>query len=167
MPKAWPSGISIAMVDSEEVWKPHVTVAAIIEKEQRFLLVRERVDGREVLNQPAGHLDPNETLEQAVIRETLEETSYPFQPRQLTGIYRYVPDPSNQQQSYLRFAFSGEVGECLHQPLDRDIIRAEWMTLDEVKQSQDIHRSPMTLECILDYLQKPAYPLHIFSPSFL
>lgn len=147
-----------------EVWKPHATVAAICERDNQFLLVTEKVDGQIVLNQPAGHLDPGETLEQAVIRETREETSYTFTPQNLVGVYRYQPGQSDI--TYLRFAFSGEVGEKLNSPLDTDIISAQWMSLDEIRQNHATHRSPMVLQCILDYLQKPSYPLQVFSSEF-
>jgi ADP-ribose pyrophosphatase YjhB (NUDIX family) len=150
---------------SSTIWKPHVTVAAIAERDGRFLMVRESIEGREVFNQPAGHVEPNETIEQAVVRETLEETSYPFTPQQLCGIYRYIPDPTSNR-TYLRFSISGETGENLNQALDSGIISAEWMTLDEIRQSQDSHRSPMVLQCVLDYLEKPSYPLQVFSSSF-
>ena len=153
------------MEDSSEIWKPHATVAAIVERNGRFLLVRELIEGREMFNQPAGHIEPNESIEQAVIRETLEETSYPFTPQKLCGIYRYIPDPSSKL-TYLRFSISGIVGDNLNKPLDTGIISAEWMTLDEIRQSQHSHRSPMVLQCVLDYLEKPSYPLQVFSSSF-
>ncbi len=153
------------MDDSAEIWKPHVTVAAIAERDGRFLMVRESIEGREMFNQPAGHVEPNETIEQAVIRETLEETSYPFKPKQLCGIYRFIPDYSSNL-TYLRFSFSGIVGDNLNKPLDTGIISAEWMTLDQIRQSQESHRSPMVLQCVLDYLEKPSYPLQVFSSSF-
>jgi ADP-ribose pyrophosphatase YjhB (NUDIX family) len=147
-----------------EVWKPHVTVAAICEHENRFLLVKERVNGQIVLNQPAGHLEPGETLEQAVIRETLEETAYSFSPSNLVGIYRYQPEQT--QATYLRFAYGGKLGEKHNQPLDTDIIETQWMSLDEIKQNAEMHRCPMVLQCILDYLHKPSYPLQVFSSEF-
>ena len=158
------------MTSASEIWKPHATVAAICEKQGRFLLVKEEINGDEVFNQPAGHVEPGESIEQAVIRETLEETSYEFSPTGLCGIYRYIPDSgpeADANRTYLRFSFSGTVGECLNKPLDDGIISAEWMTLEEIKQSQSRHRSPMVLQCILDYIEKPAYPLQIFSPDFL
>ena len=158
------------MSNTAEIWKPHATVAAICEKDGRFLLVKENIQGQKVLNQPAGHLDPGESLEQAVIRETLEETSYLFTPTGLCGIYRFVPESgpeAHSNRTYLRFSFAGIVGECLNLPLDDGIISAVWMTLDEIKQSQSQHRSPMVLQCVLDYLEKPTYPLQLFSPDFL
>lgn len=165
MHRAWHSGTSTVSSD-DDIWKPHVTVAAICERDGRFLLVREEVDGQVVLNQPAGHLDPGESLEQAVIRETLEETAYDFKPQRLTGIYRYVPDASSLQ-SFLRFAFSGTIGQCHEWPLDEGIIAAEWMSLEEIEKNKHLLRTPMVMQCILDYLQKPAYPLQVFSPDFL
>lgn len=165
MRRDWHSGISIVSSD-DDIWKPHVTVAAICERDGRFLLVREEVDGQIVLNQPAGHLDPDESLEQAVIRETLEETAYDFTPQQLTGIYRYAPDATSPQ-CFLRFAFSGLTGQRRDLTLDKGIIAAEWMSLEEIEQNQHLLRTPMVMQCILDYLQKPAYPLQIFSPEFL
>ncbi|MGD8841742.1 MAG: NUDIX domain-containing protein, partial [Gammaproteobacteria bacterium] len=102
---------------AESVWKPRATVAALCERDGKYLLVREEVDGKLVYNQPAGHLDPNETLVQAVIRETLEETRYLFRPTALQGIYRYQPHPENPD-TYLRFLFRGEVTEKTAGPLD-------------------------------------------------
>jgi 8-oxo-dGTP pyrophosphatase MutT (NUDIX family) len=92
----------------ETMWKPHTTVAAICEKEGLFLLVEEEVDNQIVYNQPAGHLEPGESLVEAVIRETLEETRYCFTPTALQGIYRY-PLPGDSGQTYIRFLFRGAV----------------------------------------------------------
>src|SRR4051812_49242588 len=96
-----------------DVWKPSVTVAAVIEREGRFLLVEEETSDGIRFNQPAGHLDPNETLEQAVTRETLEEAAYDFIPTALIGMYmaRYLSSRTKQEVTYLRFAFSGELGQ--------------------------------------------------------
>ena len=151
---------------TEPVWKPHVTVAALARRGGRFLLVREEVNGRVVLNQPAGHLDPGESFEQAVIRETLEETAHPFTPTGLLGIYRFVPD-EGVTETHIRLAFVGEAGERQDLPLDTGIIEPVWMTLDEIEASRDQHRGPMVLQCVLDSIRKPAYPLEIFSPDFL
>jgi len=151
----------------DNVWKPHVTVAAICQHEERFLLIKEIVHGKEVINQPAGHLDPGESLEQAVIRETLEETAYDFLPERLCGIYRGVPAGCSNEKTIIRFSFSGKIGDKHKQPLDKGIISTLWMNLDEIKQTQSIHRSPLVLQCVLDYLQKPSYPLQVFSSDFL
>jgi 8-oxo-dGTP pyrophosphatase MutT (NUDIX family) len=152
------------MIDAS-AWKPHVTVAAICEHEGRFLLVREVVGGKQVLNQPAGHLDPGESLEQAVMRETLEETAYDFTPERLCGVYRSIPS-QGEDQTIIRFCFSGRVGKQHDRALDTGIIRAEWLTLDELKQTQSEHRSEMVLQTVLDYLQKPSYPLDVFVAPF-
>ncbi len=152
------------MIDAS-AWKPHVTVAAICQQDDKFLMVREVVNGREVLNQPAGHLDPGESLEQAVIRETLEETAYDFTPRQLCGIYRSIPS-QGEEQSIIRFCFSGDVGDHHDCELDTGIIAAEWLTLQQLQQTKEQHRSELVLQTVLDYLHKPAYPLDIFVAPF-
>ena len=153
------------LIMDEVIWKPHTTVAALCEREGKFLLVKEEVNGLVVLNQPAGHLNPDETLLDAVIRETLEETQYEFNPTGLQGIYRYTPEELTDT-SYIRFLFCGDVGMQLNGPLDQGIISAEWMSYDEIASCQDQHRSPLVLQCIDDYLSKPSYPLELFSHSF-
>ena len=150
---------------TESVWKPHTTVAALCERDGRYLLVRERVGGEIVFNQPAGHLEPDESLLDAVVRETLEETRYPFIPQALQGIYRFNP-PQNPGQTFLRFLFRGEVGEALAGELDDGIIAAEWMTYDEVRACRAQHRTPMVLRCIDDARSRPGYPLEIISDEF-
>ena len=146
----------------EEVWKPHVTVAAMIEKEERFLLVREQVADEIVFNQPAGHLEAGESLVDAVIRETLEETRYQFKPDGLVSIYRFAPDDA-KQKTYLRFLFRGSVGEHDNLPLDADILGCEWMTFDEIVACQNQHRTPIVLQGVIDYLEKPGFPLDVLS----
>ncbi|WP_457673923.1 NUDIX hydrolase [Thiolapillus sp.] len=139
-------------------WKPHVTVAAVVEKDQRFLLVEEDIHGRRVFNQPAGHLETGEDLVQAVQREMLEETARVFTPEALVGIYLYeVPE---RDRSYLRFCFCGTAGEILagHR-LDREIIATHWLTLDEIRENATRLRSPMVLDCIRDYRQGSRIPL--------
>lgn len=147
---------------ADPVWKPHVTVAAVIERHGKFLLVREKVNGKIVLNQPAGHLDEGESLVEAVVRETLEETRHAFTPTGLTGIYRSIPEES-PDITYLRFCFCGNIGDNLGGVLDRDIIAAEWLSLDKIKSMQMQHRSPLVLQCIEDYLTKPPCSLDIIS----
>ena len=149
----------------EIVWKPHATVASICERDGKFLLVKENADGRIVYNQPAGHLDPGESLIEAVIRETLEETCYPFTPRSLQGVYRFCPDPKTDK-TYLRFLFRGDVGERVEGQLDRGIIGVEWLSYDEVVACREQHRSPMVLQCIEDFRNGPGYPLDIISKVF-
>lgn len=140
-------------------WKPRVTVAAIIERDKRFLIVEEQTPKGLMLNNPAGHLERGESPEQACIREVLEETTYDFLPEFLTGIYlartQHI-DPSTGEDdiTYIRFAFCGKLGDINPKlRLDTGIERTLWMSLDEIKQSQNRHRSPFLLQCVEDYLR--------------
>ena len=145
-----------------DTWKPSVTVAAVIERAGRFLLVEERADGRAVYNQPAGHWERGETLVEACAREALEETAHAFTPREITGIYRWHHAPSDT--SFLRFAFCGIAGE--RDPvraLDSEIIRVVWLSLDEVRALAPHHRSPLVMRCIDDYLAGRRYPLGLLT----
>ena len=164
MPRVSPTG-GEARIVTEAVWKPHATVAALCERDGKFLLVREKADGLVVYNQPAGHLDPGESLLDAVVRETLEETRYAFEPQALLGIYRYRPH-LERSDTYLRFLFRGEVGERLDGPLDDDIIAAEWLSYEQVLDCREQHRSPMVMRGIDDFRQHPGYPLDIISAEF-
>ena len=164
MHKGWLTG-GAASAMAESIWKPHTTVAAICERDGKYLLVREDVDGRVVYNQPAGHLDPDETLTEAVIRETLEETRYSFRPTALVGVYRY-PLPRKTRTTFLRFAFRGEAGERLAGDLDHAIIAAEWLTYEDILACREQHRTPMVLQCIDDARRNPGYPLSVLSERF-
>jgi len=144
------------------IWKPHTTVAAMVEREGKFLLVKEKVKGEIVFNQPAGHLNPGESLIEAVVRETLEETQYEFTPTELQGIYRLVPD-KNSDTTYIRYLFRGKIGRSFNGRLDDGIISAEWMNYDEIQSCRDCHRSPLVSQCIEDYLHKQPYPLDVIS----
>ncbi len=140
------------------VWKPHVTVAAVIERRRRFLLVEERVDGRILFNQPAGHLEPGESLVAAVRREVLEETAHRFEPSGLVGVYQY--DTGNGNRTYLRFCFTGTLGEAESgRVLDDGIIATHWLSLEEIEAQRPRLRSPMVLACIRDHLRRPSLPL--------
>ena len=140
------------------VWKPNVTVAAVIERDSRFLLVEEETSDGIRLNQPAGHLEPDETIVAAVQRETLEETAYDFAPEQLVGIYRWSRPDSDL--TYLRFAFAGSLGAHYpDKPLDTGILRALWLTREEIIASAQRHRSPLVLRCVEDYLAGRRYPI--------
>jgi 8-oxo-dGTP pyrophosphatase MutT (NUDIX family) len=133
------------------VWKPDVTVAAVVERDGRFLLIEEQTSTGLRLNQPAGHLEPNESIVDAVIRETREETTYDFLPTELIGIYRW--SKQGDDLSYLRFAFTGNLGEHHpEQPLDSGILRTVWLTRNEVLGTAQRHRSPLVIRCIDDYL---------------
>lgn len=146
-----------------DIWKPSVTVAAIIERDGRFMLVEEETSDGIRFNQPAGHLDPGESLEQAVIRETLEETAHDFSPTALVGMYlsRYLSSRTKQEITYLRFAFAGALGQGYDQPLDHGILRTLWMTHAEMLACQEKHRSPLVLRCVDDYLLGKRAPLSL------
>jgi len=142
------------------IWKPNVVVAAIVERDEQFLLVEEEADGQLVLNQPAGHLDEGESLIQAVIRETLEETAWHIEPTALLGIYRW-PHPA-KPVTYLRFAFVARpLRHEPERPLDKEIHRTLWMSADEIRTEQARHRSPQVQRCLDDYLAGVCYPLEI------
>ena len=139
------------------IWKPDVTVAAVIEREGRFLIVRERIRGRTVLNQPAGHLEDGETLLQAVVRETLEETAWAFEPEALLGLYQWR---SARGHSTLRIAFCGTVRDFdAARPLDPPIIATEWLTRQELAARDGALRTPLVLRCIDDYQRGTRLPL--------
>jgi 8-oxo-dGTP pyrophosphatase MutT (NUDIX family) len=146
-----------------EVWKPAVTVAAVIERNGRFLLVEEQTSDGLRFNQPAGHLDPNETLQQAVVRETLEESAHDFVPTALIGAYmsRYLSARTGTDVTYLRFAFSGELGAQHDRALDHGILRTVWMSYDELVACQERHRSPLVLKCVDDYRSGQSAPLSL------
>jgi 8-oxo-dGTP pyrophosphatase MutT (NUDIX family) len=142
------------------VWKPNVTVAALIERDGRFLLVEEETEDGLRFNQPAGHLDAGESLAAACAREALEETAWSFTPTALVGIYQW-PRPQGDI-TYLRFAFAGELGA--HEDgrmLDAGILRAVWMTSDEIRATAERHRSPLVWQCVADYLAGRRYPLDL------
>lgn len=142
-------------------WKPHVTVAAVIERNGQFLLVEEQTDQGLRLNNPAGHLDSGESLPHACARETLEETGFTFTPSALVGIYLSRQHRGNGI-TYLRFAFCGQLGG--HDPqraLDTGIVRTVWMRADEIRACADRHRSPLVLQCMEDFLRGQRYPMDL------
>lgn len=145
------------------MWKPSVTVAAVIERDGRFLLVEEETSDGICFNQPAGHLEPNESLLQAVVRETLEETAHDFTPTTLLGAYlsRYVSSRNGLEVTYLRFAFAGHLGAAHDRPLDHGILRTVWMSFDEIAACRARHRSPLVLQCVEDYLNGKSAPLSL------
>ena len=139
----------------------HVTVAAIIERDGRFLVVEEIDNAKPVLNQPAGHVEADENLIEAVIRETLGEAACHFQPEWLTGIYRWQHPVT--KAIYLRHCFCGTV--IKHDPsrqLDKPIIRTHWLSLEELQQQPDKLRSPLVLACIEDFLAGQRFPLTLY-----
>lgn len=146
-----------------EVWKPSVTVAAIVERDGQFLLVEEETSDGIRFNQPAGHLDPNESLIEAVARETMEETAHEFAATAMVGMYmtRYLSSRTNKEVTYLRFAFCGKVGARHDRPLDEGILRAVWMTREEMLACESKHRSPLVMRCVDDYLAGQRAPLSL------
>jgi ADP-ribose pyrophosphatase YjhB (NUDIX family) len=142
-------------------WKPNVVVAAIIEREGRYLVVEETDDeGRLVINQPAGHLDHGETLIDAVKRETLEETGWHFEPQGIVGLY-LLPKPESDI-TYFRICFHGTaLRHDPASPLDHGIVRICWYTRAELLERKDMLRSALVITCIDDYLRGQRYPLDI------
>lgn len=144
------------------IWKPNVTVAAVIERDGRFLLVEEETSEGVRFNQPAGHLDEGESLVDAAVRETLEETAHRFVPHYLVGIYQWRRPGADT--TYLRFAFAGEsAGHDPQQELDVGILRALWLSPEELTSQPERHRSPMVAKCIADYLAGVRFPLDLIT----
>lgn len=143
------------------VWTPHGTVATIVEKDGKFLLVKElSSSGKEVYNQPAGHIEADEPVLDAAIRETIEETGYTVSINKFIGMYIYKA-PSNGV-IYHRYCFAAtEESYDPNAELDNGIIGACWMTLDEIKAQPEKMRSPLVLKCIEDYLNRPHLPLDV------
>lgn len=139
-------------------WTPHATVACIVEREGRFLLVEEMASGKAVINQPAGHLEQGESFIDAARRETLEETGWVVEPEALLGLYTYYA-PANGV-TYHRFCF---IARALHEKpdavLDTGIIRPLWLSRDELEQHRDQLRSELVRRCVDDYLDGIRYPL--------
>ena len=148
------------MSNDDRQWKPNVTVAAVIERDGVFLLVEEQTADGVRYNQPAGHLEAEESLLDAVVRETLEESAWHFTPTALLGIYQYRQNQSGI--TYLRFAFTGVVSDHQHdRALDTGILRALWMPVAAIRASRAQHRSPLLMRCIDDYLSGQRYPLEL------
>lgn len=142
------------------IWKPHVTVAAVVERDGKFLLVEEETNDGIRFNQPAGHLECRESLIDAVIREAFEETAYRFVPTALVGVYNWRNEA--RDATYLRFAFTGEIaGHDAARALDAGIIATHWLAFDEVRALEARHRSPMILRCIEDWQAGKRYPLDL------
>ncbi|MDH5480856.1 MAG: NUDIX hydrolase [Nitrosomonas sp.] len=146
------------------IWKPNVTVAAVVEQNGKYLLIEEEPElgGGVFLNQPAGHLDPGESILQGVAREALEESAYTFVPEYILGIYQW--HSASNDTTYLRFAFGGKITN--HDPeraLDTGILRADWFSLDEINKSLLRHRTPLVMECIQDHMAGRHYPLELLT----
>lgn len=155
-------------------WTPSVTVAAIVASDdgpggvRRFLLVEEETPEGLRLNNPAGHLEPGETPQQAVVREALEETACAFVPDRLVGIYlaRFVRPKTAEDVTYLRFAFGGTAGAPdPTRALDAPVVRTLWLTLDELHATRDRHRSELVLASVLDFAAGRRLPLDTITAS--
>jgi len=145
-------------------WQTSVTVAAIVERDGRYLVVEEHTRDGLMLNNPAGHLDPGETPLAGVIREALEETGCRFTPEALVGVYlsRARHRAPASDVTYLRLAFSGTVGEPLPgRALDAEIVRTLWLTPDELRAQAGRHRSPLLMRCVDDHRSGRRYPLEL------
>lgn len=139
-------------------WLPHVTVACIVPRHNSYLLVEEEIGGKSVLNQPAGHLESGESLQQAALRETLEETAWRVELRSLVGIYLW---PRSKEESFLRFCFLADAEKQLPNKIDPAIKATHWLDYDAILQQKDSLRSPLVLKCIEDYRSGQSYPLEL------
>ncbi len=150
-------------------WQPDVTVATIVERDGQLLMVEEVSNGRLVLNQPAGHLEPDETLQAAAVREALEETRWDIRLTAFIGAYQWsapTVEAGGNGRHYLRFAFPGEpIGENPTLALDQGIVRTLWMTPTQVQDAADRHRSPLVWRAVQDYLAGRRHPLDLLQQA--
>jgi 8-oxo-dGTP pyrophosphatase MutT (NUDIX family) len=149
---------------AHERWKPSVTVAAVVERAGRFLLVEEDTPDGVRLNNPAGHLDPGESPLEAVVRETLEETAHPLTALAIVGLYlsRFTRPARGEDVTYLRIAFAGTVGEAIAgRALDAPIRRTLWLTPEEMHAEAARMRSPLVLRCLDDFIAGRRFPLDL------
>ena len=144
---------------------PHITVACVLKQQNKFLFVRERIEGEIVYNQPAGHLEKNETLIEAAKRETLEETGWEIEVTGFLGVYQYLAKESGI--CYVRHSFVGKAINHLEDyRLDDDIIDTCWLSMDEAELLSDKMRSPMVLQNLRDFIEKDHYPLSVISSKY-
>ncbi len=141
-------------------WNPHVTVATVIEKDGKYLLVEELCNGQLVFNQPAGHLDPNETLEQAAIRETFEETGWHVELQGVVGVALYT-SPHNQITYHRTTFYAKALEHDPEHPLDKGIQQAVWMSYEDMLASSDRMRSHLVIKCIEQFQQGHRYPIEL------
>jgi len=148
-----------------EIWRPSVTVAAVIERGGRFLFVEEEIDARVVLNQPAGHLELGESLIAACRREVLEETAHHFAPRALIGVYRW--NYAAKEVTFLRFCFAGDIEDTVSErKLDHGIVALRWLSPQELAARKAQHRSPLVQKCVEDFLAGRRFALDVLSAEF-
>lgn len=143
-----------------EAWQPHIVVAAVVEREGRYLLVEEFINDELRINQPAGHWERGETLIEGVKREALEETAWDIEPTGFLGVYAW--QPKSLPYPFVRFAFVANA--IRHHPerkLDEGILRAIWLTPDELRAGSELHRGPSVMACIEDFSAGRVYPLSL------
>ena len=146
-------------MDTADSFRPDITVAALVLDQGRFLMVEEQVRGVSVLNQPAGHVEPGETLLQALVRETLEETGWSVRPTGFVGMYQWA-DPADGDRTYLRFVIIAEALEHhADRTLDAGILRALWLAPGELRDPPSPLRSPLVLAAVTDFLSGQRLPL--------
>ncbi len=146
------------------IWTPHATVAVVVEDELgRFLIVEERSSGQIVFNQPAGHIEEDEAILDAVRREALEETGWDIEPEYFLGLYTYKA-PANGI-TYYRFCFTGKASRRVTEELDTGIIAAHWLSLEDIRELGDRIRSPLVIRSIEDYRKGRCYPLDVITDS--
>ena len=153
-----PNAASTPRTGDDRAWFPHVTVATIVSRDDRFLMVEERAHGHLVLHQPAGHLEPDETLQAAAVRETLEETGWTVELEHLVGVHQWTSPRSGSH--FVRLTFAARA--VAHDParaLDRGIVRALWMSRAELAAEQARLRSPLVLESVDEWLAGRRLPL--------
>jgi len=158
--------MSISAHTLPRYWAPRVTVAVVVERDGKLLVVEERINGQLRLNQPAGHLEPDESLPDAAVRETLEETGWTVELTALIGAYQWqVPDDSPAPRTgghYLRIAFAARpIAHDPAQPLDTGIVRALWLSPPQLLAAKDRHRSPLVWQIVADYLGGQRAPLSL------
>lgn len=147
-----------------DYWKPNATVAAVIERDGRFLMIEEMTREGLKLNQPAGHIEPGESPAQAVERETLEETAHLARAVAGVGIYmsRYTHQASGADVTYLRFSFACHIISVdRQQRLDKGIVRTLWLSAAEIRARSEMHRSPVVMKSVDDYLKGKRFPLDL------
>jgi 8-oxo-dGTP pyrophosphatase MutT (NUDIX family) len=141
-------------------WQPDVTVATVVVRDGRLLCVEERANGRLVINQPAGHLEPDESLLEAAVRETREETGWNVRITHVVGAYQWKAAETGRH--YMRFAFAAEpVNEIPGATLDEGIVRALWLTPQELQAEAARHRSPLVWRTVADFLGGSRHPLSL------
>lgn len=145
-----------------QIWQPDVTVATVVVRDGRFLMVEETASGRLVLNQPAGHLEPDESVLVAAVRETMEETAWEVKLTGFIGAYQWKASETGRH--YLRMAFAADpVAHFPERALDDGIVQALWLTPEQLLSEQARHRSPLVWRVLEDYLAGQRYPLSLLS----